>query len=475
MYCGLVGTGGVQFGCLAREACAAEGGQCKGNETSAYRRPGPSTQAPAHGLGQGAAGAVQQAHLVGGRPEEVTVVFATEGFAPSAVQVRAATGLGGARNLTGSGGSYSVMIMPTGMDGVHEHGVTPGHDMAYCSPYMYKSPECYYTSPVIHRVTLRGLTPGEAYEYRPSGSDRWRRFRAWPAVGQPIAFGVLADVGQTRDSVATIGHLNRTFLAGGVDAGLLVGDLSYADGYAPAWDSWGRLTESLFERLPTAFAVGNHEVANGMENFAHYTPRYGWPEPQQSGSSVWYSFEAGLAHVVVLCSYCDYSQSSLQRAWLAADLGRVDRQRTPWLIVLMHVPFYSSNAHHGSSESDAMKASMEELLYTYKADIILSGHVHAYERTGPVFRNEQVCDAPVQLVVGDGGNKEGPACPWNLTAPAWSRRREFSFGHGVLSLRNATHARWAWHRNQDSDDVEADAVWLQTASSRCSVALDLLI
>jgi acid phosphatase type 7 len=62
-----------------------------------------------------------------------------------------------------------------------------------------------------------------------------------------------------------------------------------------------------------------------------------------------------------------------------ADLAKVDRKRTPWLIVLLHVPWYNSNwAHQG--EGDSMMSSMEPLLYAAHVDMIIAGHVHAYER-----------------------------------------------------------------------------------------------
>lgn len=62
----------------------------------------------------------------------------------------------------------------------------------------------------------------------------------------------------------------------------------------------------------------------------------------------------------------------------------VDRKRTPWLIVLFHVPWYNSNnAHHG--EGDRMMATMEPLLYDASVDMVLAGHVHAYERTVCVY------------------------------------------------------------------------------------------
>lgn len=65
---------------------------------------------------------------------------------------------------------------------------------------------------------------------------------------------------------------------------------------------------------------------------------------------------------------------------LQADLLKVDRRRTPWLVVLFHVPWYNSNrAHQG--EGDDMMSSMEHLLYAAGVDIVFTGHVHAYERT----------------------------------------------------------------------------------------------
>lgn len=50
--------------------------------------------------------------------------------------------------------------------------------------------------------------------------------------------------------------------------------------------------------------------------------------------------------------------------------------------------------------------------------------------------------------------------------------REASYGHGVLDLMNATHARWQWHRNQDAEPVVSDEVrsWpvLARSSRACS-------
>lgn len=44
------------------------------------------------------------------------------------------------------------------------------------------------------------------------------------------------------------------------------------------------------------------------------------------------------------------------------------------------MPWYNSNkAHQG--EGDDMMAAMEPLLYAASVDLVLAGHVHAYERS----------------------------------------------------------------------------------------------
>ena len=59
-----------------------------------------------------------------------------------------------------------------------------------------------------------------------------------------------------------------------------------------------------------------------------------------------------------------------QHAWLRRDLAAVDRRGTPWLLVLMHVPWYNTNwAHQGEAES--LRRAMESLLYEARVDVVL--------------------------------------------------------------------------------------------------------
>jgi len=66
--------------------------------------------------------------------------------------------------------------------------------------------------------------------------------------------------------------------------------------------------------------------------------------------------------------------------WLKEELKRVEREKTPWLIVLMHVPLYNSNGAH-YMEGESMRSVFESWFIEYKVDVIFAGHVHAYERS----------------------------------------------------------------------------------------------
>ena len=98
-----------------------------------------------------------------------------------------------------------------------------------------------------------------------------------------------------------------------------------------------------------------------------------------STSNLYYSFDVASTHVIMLGSYTDFDAHSQHYTWLQSDLAKIDRKRTPWVIALLHAPWYNTNeAHQGEGED--MRQAMEELLYEARVDLVFAGHVHAYER-----------------------------------------------------------------------------------------------
>ena len=126
-----------------------------------------------------------------------------------------------------------------------------------------------------------------------------------------------------------------------------------------------------------------------------------------SASQLWYSQNIGPVHVLVLNAYAPYVPGTPQYAFALADLAAVNRAVTPWLIVMHHAPLYTTYWVH-YKDSECFKEIYESLYAAYGVDFVISGHVHAYERSHPVYKYQRDACGPVYLSLGDGGNVEGP-------------------------------------------------------------------
>ena len=79
-----------------------------------------------------------------------------------------------------------------------------------------------------------------------------------------------------------------------------------------------------------------------------------------------------------------------------------------------------------------MKAALEPLFLQYQVNIVICGHVHAYERTYPVFNGTvDYKNGITYIVAGDAANFEGHDAEY-LPKPAWSAYRNGTqYGHGA--------------------------------------------
>ena len=143
---------------------------------------------------------------------------------------------------------------------------------------LYSNPYMCYDSPYIHTILLANLMPGVKYYYTVDGGGQIYDFTypytptatpinpltntiytysdtpppTPPTTGPydskvyPFSLGLTCDLGQTLVSEASV----HALLSLHPDAVLLAGDLSYADGWAPLWDRFGRLIEPLAAYIP---------------------------------------------------------------------------------------------------------------------------------------------------------------------------------------------------------------------------------
>lgn len=213
---------------------------------------------------------------------------------------------------------------------------------------------------------------------------------------------------------------------GGYAAVLTLGDNQYDDGayakYLASYArSWGRVKEI------TRPAPGNHdyETSRAAGYFRYFGRAAG---PAGRG---YYSFDLGTWHVVSLNSNCwavgGCRLGSPEQRWLRRDLAA---HRSACTLAYWHHPRFSSGLHG----DDADVSGLWRTLYAYRADVVLSGHDHDYERFAPLDAAGRAAPARGirEFVVGTGGESHYPILG---PEPASEVHDSSTFGILALTLR----------------------------------------
>ena len=144
--------------------------------------------------------------------------------------------------------------------------------------------------------------------------------------------------------------------------------------------------------------AGNHDwLTKGLAGYRGY-----FGEKAGPADASWYSFDLGAWHVIVLDSDCVFVGGCLpaspQGVWLDSDLKASTAECT---MAIWHHPRFSSGEHG----NDASVWPFWDTLYRAKADVVVNGHDHDYERFGPqdpAGREDQAAGIR-EFVVGTGG------------------------------------------------------------------------
>lgn len=308
----------------------------------------------------------------------------------------------------------------------------------------------------IHRAKMTDLKHSETYFYRVGdGNEKWSdvlSFKTFAEGGQDLTYAVIADMDFEQND--TVMQLNNLVDSDGIQAVIHSGDISYADGYEPHWDVFLNHVQPIASKIPYMVTPGNHEF---WFNFSAYKHRFYMPgtlDEGGSGDNMFFSWDLGYTHFVALNSETAVDTANFaddEIEWVRQNLAAVDRSITPWIVAHFHRPMYCSSDHAcGDKNSEKLRQQMEEVFMEYGVDLVLSGHVHAYQRTFPVYNNELVTTsydapgAPVYILQGASGNREGnkgsyPDDPAEL--PDWSATTSTEIGYGVMSI-SATEISW---------------------------------
>jgi hypothetical protein len=308
------------------------------------------------------------------------------------------------------------------------------------------------SEPPTRPETSPNIEPAEAV----ATDLRWFR---WPFV-QPTPPGPAVLVGagdiascdpayKDEATAALLGQIDGTVIAVGDEAYQSGTPMEFSECYHPSWGTYKSRTR------PTP---GNHEYLTPAA--AGYFEYFG---PSANPPFGYYSYNLGSWHVVVLNStpqvYLCYPPEAdeadplitlipsapplppgvepspavgracagdlVQQAWLFADLAKHRRDRCT--IVYFHHPRFSS-ARHGNHYQ---MQRIWDILYHFRADVVISAHDHVYERFAPQDPNgrRDTRRGIRQFTVGTGG---APLYQFETIQPNSEVRNNDS--HGVIKL-----------------------------------------
>ena len=233
--------------------------------------------------------------------------------------------------------------------------------------------------------------------------------------GDTLRFAVIGDYGYEGDAAAEVGALVRGWQP---DLVITTGDNNYPSGSAATIDSnIGQYYAPFIAPYQGTYGSG------GADNrFFPTLGNHDWETPGARpyldyftlpGNERYYDFTAGPVQFFALDSDPrepdGITAGSPQAAWLQS---RLSRARSPWRVVYLHHPPYSSGVHGSTPASQWPFGKMG-------ATAVLAGHDHSYERL--------VLDGLPYFVNGLGGTQT-----YGFWEPLPGSRARFTGAHGAM-------------------------------------------
>ncbi|RSH85650.1 hypothetical protein EHS25_003790 [Saitozyma podzolica] len=272
------------------------------------------------------------------------------------------------------------------------------------------------------------------------------------------------------------------------NASVIVNKTAVAEGYEILLEEFYDQMQPITAVKPYMVTAGNHEAncdnggtsdsrnnitygldicMPGQYNFTGFINHWRMPgNPTEANRNFWYSYDDGMVHVVFFDTETDlggnftgpdepggfYGEDSgpfgtyknEQIDWLKKDLAAVDRKKTPWVIAMGHRPWYVSGTNVSSTVCLECQQAFEPIFVEYGVDLIMQGHVHAYQRNKPMA-NYYVDpnglnnpSSPLTILNGAGGHYDG--LDTLLNATQWSAyQNDQLYGWSRITFHNRTH------------------------------------
>ena len=257
----------------------------------------------------------------------------------------------------------------------------------------------HWNDRAFHARALRG----ECVDIYPYFGDRDSRYAidGYETGTKPLAEStvVVAGAGDICDSSGNacagtsdlIVNINPTAVFTAGDNAYSNGTLAeYNNRYAPTWGRFKALTSP---------SPGNHDynTTNASGYFDYFNGVGVQTGPAGDRSKGYYSWDVGDWHFVSLNTMSGGTVATAQVNWLKADLAANTK---PCTAAYFHHPLVSRGNYSGYSQVKPFW----DALYAAKADLVLVGHDHNYQRYGKMNPSQAAASNGIrQVLVGTGG------------------------------------------------------------------------
>ena len=293
----------------------------------------------------------------------------------------------------------------------------------------------------IYRATLNKLVLDSAFVYDVSLNGKsiasdWFYTRT---TKNKTRFALVGDSGEGSKEQAAIAF---QIYQAQPDFTMIIGDIVYEMGlareylknffpYYMAQEASPERGAPLLGKIPFYSVIGNHDVLSddldkypdGLAYFHYmdlpmnapqgqfYLKPKGSDEALKNFKSITrprypsmtnYSFDYGNVHILVLDS--NPYTSPLDSQLLPWFINDIRTSKADWKIVSFHHPGFNSNAAHND---DQLMRLLSPIMEELNVDLVLSGHVHNYQRTVPLLFDPKKDDAGKQYVISPEGRVEG--------------------------------------------------------------------
>jgi len=237
----------------------------------------------------------------------------------------------------------------------------------------------------IHRftATLTGLAPETTFAYKVGNPVKniWSdeaEFKTAPERQKPFSFVYFGDThrsphwGKLLQS-ANNRHPNTACYT-------IAGDVVSTGLYRDDWDQLFQYSGNVFNNKPLMPAIGNHDDQDGLGAWM-FCELFDLPQngPQGIEPEMSYSFEYGNAFFLVIAATLPIEK---QTAWIEEQLACT---KAKWKFAIFHFPPYSYEEDY-----PVIRKQWGDVFDNHHVDFVMSGHVHYYMRSKPMFNQKPV-------------------------------------------------------------------------------------